>query len=65
MALDVAANWIGNGARIRHDRVPNVPWLITLSGVFILVAALPLLRVSKRLASPGPMTGHWPVQSEG
>jgi hypothetical protein len=44
MALDVAANWIGNWARIRHDWVPNVPWLITLFGVFVLVTAPALLR---------------------
>jgi len=47
MALDIAANWIGNWTRIRHDRVSNVPWLITLFGVFVLVTALPLLRVMK------------------
>jgi hypothetical protein len=45
MVLDVAANWIGNWARIRHDWMPNVPWLITLFGVFVLVTALPLLRL--------------------
>ena len=47
MALDIAANWIGNRTRIRHDRVSNVPWLITLFGVFVLATALPLLRVMK------------------
>jgi hypothetical protein len=47
MALDIAANWIGNWARIRHDWVSSVPWLITLFGVFVLVTALPLLRVMK------------------
>ena len=47
MALDIAANWTGNWARIRHDRVSNVPWLITLFGVFVLVTAMPLLRVMK------------------
>ena len=47
MALDIAANWTGNWTRIRHDRVSNVPWLITLFGVFVLVTALPLLRVMK------------------
>jgi magnesium-transporting ATPase (P-type) len=45
MVLDVAANWIGNWARSRHDWMPNVPWLITLFGVFVLVTALPLLRL--------------------
>ena len=44
MALDVAANWIGNWARIRYDWVPNVPWLITLFSVFGLVTAPALLR---------------------
>jgi hypothetical protein len=43
MALDVAANWIGNWARIRDDWLPNVPWLITLFGVFVLVTAPALL----------------------
>ena len=47
MALDIAANWIGNWARIRHDWVSNVPWIITLFGVFVLVTALPLLRTMK------------------
>lgn len=47
MALDAPANWIGNWARIRHHWVPNVPWLITLFSVFVLVTALPLLRVTK------------------
>ena len=47
MALDIAANWIGNWIRIRHDRVSDVPWLITLFGVFVLATALPLLRVMK------------------
>jgi len=47
MALDLAANWTGNWARIRHDWASNVPWLITLFGVFVLVTALPLLRVMK------------------
>jgi hypothetical protein len=51
MALDIAANWIGNWVRIRHDWVSNVPWLITLFGIFVLVTALPLLRIMK---SPGP-----------
>lgn len=47
MALDVAANWIGNWARIRRDWLADVPWLITVFGVFVLVTALPLLRVMK------------------
>jgi len=47
MALDVAANWIGNWTRIRHDWVPDVPWLITPFGTLVLVTALPLLRVMK------------------
>jgi hypothetical protein len=47
MALDVAANWIGNWTRIRHDWMPNVPWLITLFGVFVLLTVRPLLRVMK------------------
>ena len=65
MALDVAANWIGNWARIRHDWVPNVPWLITLFGVFVLVTALPLLRVmngwhDRAPARPGLTDEHPP-----
>lgn len=54
MALDIAANWTGNWARIRHDWVPTAPWLITLFGVFVLVTALPLLRVMKGSPRPGP-----------
>jgi hypothetical protein len=47
MVLDVAANWTGNWARIRQDWESNVPWLITLFGVFVLATAPPLLRVMK------------------
>jgi len=47
IALDAAANWTGNWARIRDDWLPDVSWLITLFGVFVLVTALPLLRVMK------------------
>lgn len=47
MALDVAANWIGNWTHIRREWVPNVPWLITVFGVFVLVTVLPLLCVMK------------------
>ena len=47
MALDIAANWIGNWARIRRHGPPDVPWLITLFGVFVLVTALPLLRAMR------------------
>lgn len=50
MALDVAANWIGNWARIRQHWMPNVPWLITLFGVYVFVTAPPLLRLVKASA---------------
>jgi hypothetical protein len=43
MALDIVANWVGNWSRIRHDPGPNVPWLITLFGAFVLACAPPLL----------------------
>jgi hypothetical protein len=59
MALDAAANWIGNRARIRHDWAPSVPWLITLFSVFVLMTALPLLRIMKgrhrRVHDPAPL----------
>jgi hypothetical protein len=45
MALDIAANWIGNWTSIRRDWVTNVPWLITLFGALVLVTVLPLHRV--------------------
>ena len=45
MALDIAANWIGNLTSIRRDWVTNVPWLITLFGALVLVTVLPLHRV--------------------
>jgi len=43
MVLDTVANWVGNWSRIRHDPGLNVPWLITLFGVFVFVSAPPLL----------------------
>jgi hypothetical protein len=64
MALDVAANWIGNWTRIRHAWVPNVPWLISLFGVFVLVTAPSLLRVMKGWR-PWYMTGHRSALPEG
>jgi hypothetical protein len=60
MALDIAANWIGNWTRIRSDWVPNVPWLIALFGALVLVTAVPLDRVirsrdnrARKAALPG------------
>jgi hypothetical protein len=52
IVLDVAANWVGNWAGIRHDPGPNVPWVITLFCVFVLATAPPLLhaRLSSRVA---------------
>ena len=47
IVLDVAANWIGNWTHIRREWVPNVPWLITVYGMFIVVTVPPLLRVMK------------------
>lgn len=59
MALDVAANWIGNWAHIRREWVPNVPWVITAYGMFVLATALPLLRVRK--VPHRPVDGQTPV----
>jgi hypothetical protein len=51
MVLDVAANWIGNWPSLREDPArllrPVGLLPITLFGVFVLVTALPLLRVMK------------------
>jgi hypothetical protein len=51
MALDVTANWIGNWPSLHEDpaRLLGPVGLapITLFGVFVLVTALPMLRVMK------------------
>ena len=44
MVLDVAANWVGNWARIQRDPGADVPWLITLFGLFVFATAWPLAR---------------------
>jgi hypothetical protein len=53
MILDIAANWAGNLTRIQHR--PNgllldAPWLITLFGLFVLISATPMLRLTKNRA---------------
>ena len=50
MVVDVVANWTGNWPSLQEDpaRLRPVGLLpITLFGVFVLVTALPLLRVMK------------------
>jgi hypothetical protein len=54
MVLDLVANWVGNWSRIRHDPGLNVPWLITLFGVFVLACAPPLLLVWREGAAVTP-----------
>jgi hypothetical protein len=54
MVLDIVANWVGSWSRIRHDPGLNVPWLITLSGVFVLACALPLLLFWRKGAAVTP-----------
>lgn len=47
MAADIAANWAGNWRRIMDypaHLAGNVPWLITLFGMFVFATALPLAR---------------------
>lgn len=47
MALDIAANWIGNWSRITSApaNLPETgPWVITAFGVFVLASAPALLR---------------------
>ena len=47
MAADIAANWAGNWKRILNypaHLAGNVPWLITLFGIFVFATALPLAR---------------------
>jgi hypothetical protein len=51
MVLDVVANWVGNWARIRHHPGLNVPWVITLFGVFVLATAPPLLLLWRKGAA--------------
>jgi len=56
MVADIAANWAGNWARIQDyptRLAENVPWLITVFGVFVFVTAFPLLRVMTGPALPG------------
>ena len=51
MVLDIVANWIGNWPSLQEDPAgllrPVGLLPITLFGVFVLVTALPLLRVMK------------------
>jgi hypothetical protein len=54
MVLDIVANWVGSWSRIRHDPGLNVPWLITLFGVFVLACALPLLLFWRKGAAVTP-----------
>jgi hypothetical protein len=51
MVLNVVANWVGNWAGIRHDPGLNVPWVITLFGVFVLATAPPLLLLWRKGAA--------------
>ena len=47
MAVDVAANWIGNWARIADNPARlavTAPWVITFFGLFVFATARPLLR---------------------
>ena len=61
MVLDVAANWIGNWLWLQQDPArllrPVGLLPITVFGVFVLVTALPLLRVM-RTGICGSMSGH-------
>ena len=55
MAADIAANWAGNWHRILNypaHLAGNVPWLITLFGMFIFATALPLARAMAARAVP-------------
>jgi len=54
MVLDIVANWAGNWSRIHHDPGLNVPWLITLFGVFVLASAPPLLLLLRQCAAVTP-----------
>ena len=50
MALDVAANWIGNWSRITGAPAKYLdtgPWLITAFGVFVFASAPALLRLMR------------------
>jgi hypothetical protein len=50
MALDIAANWIGNWSRIASAParlLESGPWLITAFGVFVLASAPALLRLMR------------------
>jgi hypothetical protein len=47
MAVDIAANWIGNWARIVNNPARlavTAPWVISLFGLFVFATARPLLR---------------------
>lgn len=47
MAVDIAANWIGNWTRIVDNPARlavTAPWVITLFGLFVFATARPLLK---------------------
>ena len=52
MVLDIAANWIGNWSHVRDDWALNVPWLITVFGLFVLSFSLPMLRLVSMRRTP-------------
>jgi hypothetical protein len=52
MVLDMAANWIGNWSHVRDDWALNVPWLITVFGLFVLSFSLPMLRLVSMRRTP-------------
>ena len=57
MAMDVAANWIGNWSRITSapaNLLATELWLITAFGVFVLASAPVLLRLTRPDSGAAP-----------
>lgn len=57
MAVDIAANWIGNWSRITSApaNLPETgPWLITAFGMFVLASAPALLRLIRPESNAAP-----------
>jgi hypothetical protein len=55
MVADMGANWAGNWRRIVDypaRLADNVPWLITVFGLFVFATALPLARAMTLQAVP-------------
>jgi len=57
MALDIAANWIGNWSRVASapaNLLETAPWVITAFGVFVFASSPALLRLIRPETDTAP-----------